>query len=136
MTIASTVWTLALTLPYPCDTSMFKRCRPLPWVTRRSRLTKEAARKKLGLPGLATVVLLSFGGLGLTRLPWARLSRQKEFFFVSTGALEPAGENLRFFSDRQSEYEDLVRACDAIVSKPGYGIVADVLSLSRELREN
>jgi len=120
--------TLALTLPYPCDTTMFMRCRPIPWITRSSPLTKQAARKKLGLPAAATIALLSFGGLGLARLPWTKLSQQREFVFVGTGALDPAGANLRFFADRQSQYEDLVRACDVIVSKPGYGIVADVLS--------
>ena len=120
--------TLALSLPYPCDTSMFPRCRPIPWVTRTSPLTKAVARKKFGLPASGTIVLLSFGGLGLARFPWPKLASEKEFFFVSTGAQEAAAANLRFLVDRQSEYQDLVRACDVIVSKPGYGIVADVLA--------
>ena len=120
--------TLALSLPYPCDTSRFPSSRPIPWVTRKSHLTKAAARKKFGLPASATIVLLSFGGLGLARFPWAKLIKEKEFFFVSTGAAEPRGANLCFLADQQSEYEDLVRACDVVVSKPGYGIVADVLA--------
>jgi L-arabinokinase len=119
---------LALTLPYPCDTSMFARCQPIPWVARRSTLTKEDARKKFQLPESATIILLSFGGLGLRRLPWAKLIQQKEFFFVSTGEARQTGGNLRILPDAQAGYEDLVRACDAIVSKPGYGIVADVLA--------
>ena len=119
---------LALTLPYPCDTSMFALCQPIPWVARRSTLTKEDARKKFQLPESATIILLSFGGLGLRRLPWAKLNQQKEFFFVSTGESRQSSGNLRILLDAQSEYEDLVCACDAVVSKPGYGIVADVLA--------
>jgi L-arabinokinase len=120
--------TLALTLPYPCDTSMFARQRAIPWVTRRSPLTKTAARQRFGLPPAATIILISFGGIGLTRLPWEILNRQKEFLFVSTGPVEKSAGNLRILADRQNAYEDLVCAADAIVSKPGYGIVADVLA--------
>jgi len=120
--------TLALALPYPCDTSMFHRCQPIPWVTRRSSLTKAEARQKFKLPASATIVLLSFGGIEFNRLPWPALKRQEEFFFVGTGDPKQSGGNLRFLSELQSDYEDLVRACDAIVSKPGYGIVADVLA--------
>jgi L-arabinokinase len=119
---------LALMLPYPCDSSMFERRRAIPWVARRSSLSKQDARKKFGLPQSATIVLLSFGGLGLTRLPWRALAGLEDFFFVSTGDARQSTGNLRFLPEPQSQYEDLVRAADAIVSKPGYGIVADVMA--------
>ncbi len=119
---------LALTLPYPCDTSMFARQQAIPWVARRSLLTREDARKTFQLPQAATIILLSFGGLGLDRLPWQRLKQQTKFLFVSTGDIRRSDGNVRFLPEPQSDYQDLVRACDAIVTKPGYGIVADVLA--------
>ena len=120
--------TLALTLPYPCDPSMFPHQLAIPWVARRSSLTKEAARAKFGLPQWATLVLLSFGGLGLDRIPWDKLKQQQQFLFVITGAAKHAEDNIIVLPDTQNQYEDLVRAADAIVTKPGYGIVADVLA--------
>ena len=36
--------------------------------------------------------------------------------------------NLLALSDAQQRYEDLLRGVDAIITKPGYGIVADVIS--------
>jgi hypothetical protein len=119
---------LALTLPYPCDTSMFPRQQAIPWVARRSSLTKETARAKFGLPQSATIVLLSFGGLGLDRIPWQMLKQQRQFLFVATGNAKRSDGNLVILTDRQNQYEDLVCAGDAIVTKPGYGIVADVLA--------
>jgi hypothetical protein len=119
---------LALTLPYPCDTSMFPRQQAIPWVARRSSLTKEAARVKFGLPQWATLVLLSFGGLGLDRIPWQMLKQQRQFLFVATGDAKRSEGNIVILPDTQSQYEDLVCAIDAIVTKPGYGIVADVLA--------
>lgn len=119
---------LALTLPYPCDTSMFPRQQAISWVTRRSALSKSAARAKFDLPQSATIVLLSFGGLGLGRFPWEELKRQRNYCFVTTGDGKRSDGNLVVLPDAQSQYEDLVRAADVIVTKPGYGIVADVLA--------
>jgi len=118
---------LALMLPYSCDTSMFLRREAIPWVARRSSLTKEAARAKFGLPQWATVVLLSFGGLGLDRIPWEVLKQQRQFLFVTTGNAKLSDGNIISLPEMQSQYEDLVCAVDTIVTKPGYGIVADVL---------
>jgi len=119
---------LALMLPYACDTSMFPRRQAIPWVARRSSLTKQAARAKFGLPQWATIVLLSFGGLGLDRIPWEMLEQQRQFLFVATGNTKRSENNVVILPDTQSQYEDLVCAVDAIVTKPGYGIVADVLA--------
>ena len=120
--------TLALTLPYPCDPSMFPCREAIPWVTRESSLTRAQARRQFGLPENATIVLLSFGGLGLDRLPVAKLNGQCEFLFVTTGKSRKRNSNLLILPEPQSRYEDLVRAVDVIVTKPGYGIVADALA--------
>jgi L-arabinokinase len=119
---------LALTLPYPCDLNVFPRRAPIPWVARVSSLTKTQARTKFELPADATVILLSFGGLGLERLPWEKLGRLREYFFVATGKRHMSEDNLLILPDEQPQYEDLVRAVDAIVTKPGYGIVADAIA--------
>ena len=76
---------LALTLPYPCDLNVFPRREPIPWLARFSSLSKDQARAKFKLPASATIILLSFGGLGLERLPWEKLRRLREYFFVATG---------------------------------------------------
>lgn len=120
--------TYALTLPYPCDTAMFPRQQAIPWITRRSELTKMQARQAFTLPQAATIVLLSFGGLGLDRLPWNQLARQREYFFVMTGTGHRRESNLLTLPATQTHYQDLLRTADAIVTKPGYGIVADVLA--------
>jgi UDP:flavonoid glycosyltransferase YjiC (YdhE family) len=120
--------TLALTLPYPCGMSVFARCEAIAWIARVSGLTKAQARAAFGLPQTATIVLLSFGGIGLDELPWRRLADIEEFYFVTTSAVGATRNNLHVLDGAQRRYEDLVRAADAVVTKPGYGIVADVLA--------
>jgi L-arabinokinase len=120
--------TLALSLPYPCDMSIFPMQEPIPWISRVSSLTKQEARKKFDLPQGATMVLVSFGGLGLRQFPWQRLEKLRDYFFVATGERYERYQNLIVLPDAQSQYEDLIRAVDVIVTKPGYGIVADALA--------
>jgi UDP:flavonoid glycosyltransferase YjiC (YdhE family) len=120
--------TLALALPYPCDMNMFPRRKAIPWVTRVSALSRNSARAAFGLPQNRTIVLLSFGGLGLDDLPWRELDETTDFFFVTTAAAGESRGNLLILDGAQRHYEDLLRAVDVIVTKPGYGIVADVLA--------
>ena len=120
--------TLGLALPYPCEMSMFRRRNDIPWITRLSSLTREQARFAFDLPQSAKIILLSFGGLGLSSLPWKRLNELRDFFFVTTGPREILTGNLLVLAEAQRRYQDLLRAVDIIVTKPGYGIVADVIS--------
>jgi UDP:flavonoid glycosyltransferase YjiC (YdhE family) len=119
--------TLALSLPYSCEMDIFPSQEMIPFITRSSALDPREARDQFGLPRSATVVLLSFGGNGLDRLHLERLLEQKDFFFVGTGEASRKERNLLILPDAQRNYVDLVRAADVIVSKPGYGIVADVI---------
>jgi len=119
---------LALTLPYPCDMSMFARRVAIPWIARLSSLNRTQARAAFGLPERETIVLLSFGGLGLADFPCHRLDNLPEYFFVTTGPATRSRGNLLVLDDAQRQYEDLLRAVDVIITKPGYGIVADLLA--------
>ena len=119
--------TLALSLPYSCEMGIFPAREMIPFITRSSALDPREARDKYGLPRSATIVLLTFGGLGLQRLHLERLIEQKDFFFVATGEALRKEPNLLILPNAQRNYVDLVRASDVIVSKPGYGIVADVI---------
>ena len=120
--------TLALTLPYPCAMDLFAKQAAIPWIARASSLSRQQARAQFSLPASATVVLLSFGGFGLERLPWDALQQLRDFYFVTTSASPRCYGNLSIFPDAQRAYQDLVRAADVIVTKPGYGIVADVIA--------
>ncbi len=121
--------TLALTLPYPGDLNVFPVREEIPWIARVSSLTKPQAKAEFELPASLPCILLSFGGLGLQRLPWEQLKRLDEFFFVATdGETHRRDGNLLILPSAQLRYHDLVRAADVIVTKPGYGIVADALA--------
>ena len=120
--------TLALSLPFSCDMEIFPNQKSIPLITRTSSLDKREARRRFGLPATAIVVLISFGGFGLERIRWERLKQMEDFFFVTTGPAFKAEKNILILPDAQPHYEDLVRAADVVVSKPGYGIVSDIIA--------
>jgi L-arabinokinase len=118
--------------------------RDIPLIARRSAHTRSECRRGLGLPD-GTLLLLSFGGYGLHGLNPATLERLPDCTLVITD--DASGRDL--WRDRPSRdgvsgnvaqvsesdlrrrghrYEDLVRAVDIVVTKPGYGIVSECIA--------
>lgn len=112
----------------------FRRVIDLPMVARRSDLETNDARRRLGIDGGRPTVLLSFGGLGPSEIDIDRLARTPDWLFLVTppGPRREA-ENVRVVGTEEMmarglRFEDLVRACDVVASKPGYGIVSECIA--------
>lgn len=93
----------------------------VPFVARHSSKTPAQTRAHLGLPRDTCLALPSFGGYGVDGLD------------LDTVDLPPGWEMVRGL--RQAEiydaglsYQDLVRAVDVVITKPGYGIVSECLA--------
>jgi hypothetical protein len=124
---------LLLRLPLHGDLSAFPRIRDLPLVARRATVAPGDVRARLGLPRDERVVLLSFGGIGLA-LP--RVPQMAGVRFVAAGGASAGNTaspgcrtvNHAAMTAAGVRYEDLVGACDAVLTKPGYGIVAECIA--------
>ena len=109
----------------------------VPFIARRSMRSAAEVRTRLGIAADRRLVLASFGGLGITNLDLAALARLDNYTVVTTGhALGfsgPAPDGVVLLDDRGVyrsglRYEDLVHAADAVVTKPGYGIIAECVA--------
>jgi hypothetical protein len=117
-----------LRLPLHGDLSAFRHIRDLPLVARRATLAGPEVRARLDLARTERLVLVSFGGLGLEL---ARAPRLTGVTFVAAGSAAPPGCRSVPHADMTAagvRYEDLVGACDAVMTKPGYGIVAECIA--------
>lgn len=103
-----------------------------PLLCRRSALTREEARAKLGVPEGGPAVLLTFGGYGVTPPPAG--PGLEGFRFVGWGEAPRGleGRWTRVPDGRAGATPDVVAACDLILTKPGYGIVSE--SIARRAR--
>jgi hypothetical protein len=126
--------TLLLRLPLYGDLSAFPRLRDVPLVARTARLDRPTVCRRLGLPQQDRLVLLTFGGIGIT-LRTPPMVPAGITFVVTQG--EQGGATppppCRLVSNAQLgaadvRHEDLVAACDAVMTKPGYGIVAECIA--------
>jgi hypothetical protein len=123
---------LLLRLPLHGDLSAFPSIRDVPLVARRAGVAAADVRARLDLPRSDRLVLLSYGGIGLA-LP--AVPPMHGVTFVSTGGAAvgdaPAGCRAvthATMTDAGVRYEDLVGACDAVMTKPGYSIVAECIA--------
>jgi len=124
---------LLLQLPFAGDLSAFPRREPIPMVARRPRMSRAAARTRLGLPQSAACVLVSFGGIGMPAFDLRALAALAGFqFLIDADAGSRPSNVVAVDPARRSAlglgYQDLVRAADVVVTKPGYGIVTDAIA--------
>lgn len=134
----------ALRLPMWGGFERFHDIIDLPFVARHSLRDPEDTRRALDLPLGERLTLVSFGGYGMDRIDLDALSRiEGHRILVSTGvpfgpnreplavshahgSLLPIDEPTMYA--RGYRYEDLVRAVDIVVTKPGYGIISECLA--------
>ncbi len=141
---AYTKASMALRLPMSAGFESFSNVKDIPFVARHATRTREEVCKLLKLPADKPIVLMSFGGYGLPGLDTDVLAKFKKYTVVTTANL-PVGRTRKetplaerkgsFISineeamyDAGVRYEDLVGAAAAVVTKPGYGIIAESIA--------
>lgn len=129
--------TEALELPFAGGFEVFASVTRVPLVTRHPTRQRADTRAHFGIPQDRPAALLSFGGYGLPALDLGSIDARGEWTFVTTdrssGGDSPRVDHVVFveersFIDSGFRYEDLVAAADAVVTKPGYGILAECIA--------
>jgi L-arabinokinase len=123
-------------LPMHGGFETFRTVVDMPFVARHSLRDPAEVRRAFDLPLDRPLVLASFGGLGANELDMRRIDCAGEFEILVTvrddDAADPSpGVHLlpeAMLYGRGFRYEDLVHAADAVVTKPGYGIIAECLA--------
>ena len=97
-----------------------RRVIDLPFVARHATRAPAETRTRLGLPADRKLVLPSFGGYGVGGIDLSSVDLDPSWHVIAVpdAAIYDAG--LR--------YEDLVRAADVVLSKPGYGIISECIA--------
>ena len=125
--------TLLLRLPLHGDLSAFPLIRDIPLVARTATLERAEVRRRLRLPQDERLVLLSFGGFRVSLKPEPLAPHGVKFITnqISSAASPPpwcCAISTAEMAQAGVSYEDLVRTSDVVVTKPGYGIVAECIA--------
>ncbi len=132
---------VALRLPLWGGFDAFPRVVDIPLIARRSRRDPVETRKAFGLGPDERLALVSFGGYGVDGIDLDALARIEGYGILVSdrAAIGTSGRRLRdagrqgslipldepAMYERGYRYEDIVRAVDVVVTKPGYGIIAE-----------
>lgn len=124
---------LLLRLPLHGDLSAFPHVRDIPLVARTATVGRTEVRRRLHLPESDRLVLLSFGGIGvsLQRKPAAPSGVSFITTQIPSGTAPPSwcrAISNTALAEARVRYEDLLASSDAVITKPGYGIVAECIA--------
>jgi UDP:flavonoid glycosyltransferase YjiC (YdhE family) len=109
----------------------FTEIEDVPLIARKAGRSRDEVRREYGIAEQQRVVLLSFGGFDAPGMNVAALGAWQDYVFVVAPPINvkrhlPA--NVLVLDRQSDDYVSLLAACDAIITKPGYGIVADCLA--------
>ncbi|MBN1232745.1 MAG: hypothetical protein JXA60_05275 [Candidatus Coatesbacteria bacterium] len=124
---------LFLRLPfYSKDDFAFNRViKDIPLVARTSQVSKNDLKTRLGIPLSKKIILLSFSKWEMRKIPISGLSDEYEIIYSS---LKPKlNTGFRNITNHELKkmglyFPDLLHASDIIITKPGFGIVADSIA--------
>jgi len=122
-------------LPMHGGFDTFETIVDIPFVARHATHSRDGTRERLGLPLDRRLALSSFGGYGADGIDFTQLDSTAEWDVVLTGdgSAPPSLAGTRFVRESSLyagglRYEDLVAASDAVVTKPGYGIISECIA--------
>ncbi|NOY77185.1 MAG: hypothetical protein GXO76_04880 [Calditrichaeota bacterium] len=119
-----------LRLPLHGDLSAFPNPRDIPLIARKAQLSREAVREKLDFlpdPFHTRIGLISLRADDLAQIDLRRLAEIPEFHFLVFSAKSPV-PHVHTLPPDFLPYQELVHACDVVISKPGYGIVSECIA--------
>lgn len=122
-------------LPMHGGFETFHTIRDVPFVARHAKHSREQTRERLRLPAHRLLALSSFGAYGAGGIDFDRLDSTERWDVVLTSneRQTTVRRGTQFVYEPELyasglRYEDLVAACDAIVTKPGYGIISECVA--------
>ncbi len=128
---------ILLKLPFACPLPAFKNVSPVSMIARKPYISKEEVLKILNMAPAefegVTTVMISFGGFDTGGIRHENLSGYAGKLMFLTTIAPAAGEkypsNVKFIdtSSGAISFENLFTVFDIIATKPGYGVVGDII---------
>ncbi len=114
-------------LPFSGDMSVFPKSISTPLVARKAQISKEQARKILGLNNYDTVILIALRSQDLEQVNWDNVGRLKNYkFLISSKQIDQP--NFVHIPEGTLTFTDILNACNLVISKPGYSLLSECIA--------
>jgi hypothetical protein len=122
---------LLLKLPLCGEFPAFRKTKAIPFIARKSTADRAEVFDTLGIPKTKQkVILLAFGGVDGAGFMMDGIERNPQYLFVipTDQAIPRLANAVKVPEVVHVRFQDLVKSCDLVVSKPGYGIVSECVA--------
>ncbi len=114
-------------IPFYGDMGIFPNIENVPLVGRKATKPADVTRQQLGLKNDQTkYVLLGLRLADLENVDWQQVENMFGITFVAVSR-DIMLTNCLHLTEKDVPFENVLNACDAVLSKPGYSIVSEVL---------
>lgn len=120
---------LALRMKPSLAMSNFKNLRDIGAIAEPATSRRAALRKHLGIHESERLVLIAFGGIPLTTIPYDKLARMQGYRFVVDGATTTNSPRIVGLNALPFAFSTILASVDAVVTKPGYGTIVEAVAL-------
>jgi len=114
-------------LPFAEPMSSFPNIEDVGLTGASPKYSAEYIRKKFNLDSDRPTALLTFGGLSLQSIPYQNLANFSDWQFITFDRDAPDLPNLTKANCDRLRPVDLMIVCDRLITKPGYGTLAEAL---------
>ena len=116
---------LLLRLPFHDEMTAFPVKEDIPLVAHPGNPCRDRIARLTGCDPEKKWVLLSFTTLDLSEEALARIERIKDREFLTVLPLQWRRSNIHAVEREQASFSDVLASVDAVISKPGFGILSD-----------
>jgi hypothetical protein len=124
---------LLLRLPFCEEMSAFPQIEDIPLVANPGRSRREEISALTGCDPEKRWILLSFTTLNWGREALECVENIREYEFLTVLPLRWETGHIRALSREQIAFSDVIASADAVISKPGFGILSDCLVNNKPL---
>ncbi len=114
-------------LPFAEPMTAFNQIEDVGLTGARPKYTADYLRHKFNLDSDRQTAMLTFGGLSLQSIPYDNLAKFADWQFITFDRHAPELPNLVKANVDRLRPVDLMVVCDRLVTKPGYGTLAEAL---------
>jgi hypothetical protein len=119
---------LLLRLPFHCEMAAFRNVEDIPLVASPGSVRREEIAAACGARPELPWILLSFSSLDWDDQALDRVESISDHEFFTVLPLQWRRRNIRTLDRAVFPFSDILASCDAVISKPGYGILSDCLA--------
>lgn len=111
----------------------YENVKDIPLIARGCELAKEETRDILNLPHDKPLALVAMGGDGLSEFTDNLKKRVSVCGLLMTDENSCDGEDVYSFDRVGVNYNHLLKACDVVIGKLGYGVVSEIMATGRPI---